>query len=221
MKTKLELQADELWQTHPVGEETTPGEKFWKRYEKLIRASQKVIVKLPVVTQVQTLDTLTAYEQLPQYYYDDLFKKDKVFSKSSLLGSLALSLNAFNLIPYAGFGGMLAAFGGCFLLRYGYLSIFKSGHKFSLDIQPYFLQLGYKNKKRKVMLTHITEFSVEIDTIKITTEVPKKGERVRKKQYYIPFVKAKNERLSDDEITAICQLLSAVINENETKNNKE
>ena len=217
MKTKLEVQADELWQTQELGEEGAPDGKFWKKYEKLIKASRRVVFTSPVTVPTQVLDTLTAYEQLPQHYYDDLFKRDKIFSKSSLLGSAALSLNALNLLPHTGIWGVLLALGGVFLLSYAYARFFKSGQMFSLDIQPYFLQLGNKHRKRKVLLEHITGFSANTEMIKLTVEIPKKSGRVRKKEYHIPLTKAKNKRLSNNEITAICQLLEAVINENETK----
>ncbi|OJJ13949.1 hypothetical protein BKI52_45105 [marine bacterium AO1-C] len=217
MKTQLEIQADELWQTQELAAEVRPDDKFWKRYNKLVNASRKITFKPPVYRPSQVLDTVVAYKQLPHRYYDDLFKRDKAFSRRSLLGSAALSLNALNILPF-GVWGFLAALGGCFVLRFAYLSAFKTGYSFSLDIQPYHLLMGNKHRKRKVLLTHITGFSVDTETIKLTAEIPKKNGRIRKKEYHIPLTKSKNERLPDNEITAICQFLEAIINENEKKN---
>ena len=214
---KLELQTDELWQTHQSSNDDAPGDKFWKRYEKLIKAARKTTHKLPVVRQDQVLDTLTAYEQLPHRHYDDLFKQDKAFSWRSLAASAIVSLNGINLLPFYKSLGVVAIFGGALAIRYLVVSIFKTGQSFSVDIQPYHLQLDGKHKKRKVLLQHIADFSIRGEVIQLTEKVPRKNGRFRKKIHHIPLTKTNNERLSDDEITAILQLLAAVVNENESK----
>ncbi|HAS41224.1 MAG TPA: hypothetical protein DCS93_12135 [Microscillaceae bacterium] len=218
-KTQLELQAKELWKTQEQGAEVTPDHKFWKQYDKLIKASRKVTFKPPTVIQAQALDTITAYKQLPQRYYGDLFKKSEVFSSRAVLVSTILASNiGLNLIPSYKLWGALALFGGVFILRYLGITIFKTGQVCSLEIQSDCLKFKTK-QQQKIPFEHIVAFSIENQVLKISARFPKKNRWNKERNYEVPLVKAKNQPLSKDEITAIYQLLDAIIKENELQKN--
>jgi len=221
-KTQLEIQAEELWQVQGLEKETDPDARFWKKYDKLVKASRKATFKPPVVIPTQVLDTISAYKQLPQRHYAKLFKREKILSRNSTMGFLILALNAgLNLSDPYKLWGTLALFGGGVVLRSLAVMIFKTGKSCSLEIQSDRLKLKTKHREKTIPFENITTFSIQGQVIKLSAEFPKKNIFNRKKVYEIPLVKAKKQPLTEDEITAIYQLLEAIVKENESKKNNE
>ncbi|OJJ13945.1 hypothetical protein BKI52_45085 [marine bacterium AO1-C] len=221
MQTKLERQANQLWEGFEEG-----STKFWKKYEQLIQASRDAVKEAPVVLQSQPggiLDTFTAYAQLPEAHYPELFKKTPFFDSDSMPLSFVVSVVLGNWVfsgimpgPAGVILGPAVLFAGFLGLRFWQReNIFEAKNMLSLDIQPDYLQFGPKDKQKKVPFKYITGFSMTKKAIKLSAEFPHKGNDVLEKTYTIPLRKGKRKRFSTIELNALKQLLDAIMYENE------
>ncbi len=209
MATKLEKRADELWKGYG---ENNP--KFWRKYEQLIQSSREASFKFLVPQKGAVLDPLAAYEQLLQSQYPDLYQKDKIFSSRFLLQSVlygfSFGLSAFS---FAGYWGIPLASGVLIGVQSLGVLLFKTGRSITLEIHPYHLELGNKVQKKRILFEHIAAFSLSKEDIRLKIVIPKKKGRFRRRAYTIPLT-TKQGRLPDAEIKVICQLLEAIIHQN-------
>ncbi|OJJ13944.1 hypothetical protein BKI52_45080 [marine bacterium AO1-C] len=213
MQTKLERQADKLWEGYK-----DKSTKFWKKYEQLINASRDAIRPVPVILQSKprTLDTFTAYAQLPETHYAKLFNKIPFFETSFFPFSLFISMIFGNILfPSDIMIGPVVLFAGFLGLRFWQREqTFDPKRAFFLDIQPDYVQFGTKKEQKRILFKYITGFTMTKKAIKLSAKIPYKGNNILEKTYTIPLRKGKGKRFSTIELNALKQLLDAIMYEN-------
>jgi len=182
MHTKLEKQADRLWKNY--SEESV---KFWKKYQKLIKASKsrRVILPIPKSTSFPVAgDWNEAYHNLPQQAFE--FYQSKVIKQSGLqlkknviaflVGSGLTALSSF--IIDSDF--LLYVFMVGFLATREHLTTIQLTEKCTLQVNPDYISYTLDNVTKKIYLRKLVKMKLTKNAMILKADYGSLGVRTYK-----------------------------------------
>ncbi|OJJ13946.1 hypothetical protein BKI52_45090 [marine bacterium AO1-C] len=220
MQTKLEKQANQLWEDFGEG-----SAKFWQKYEQLIKVARKenqIALKRPQ-KKPPVLDLLTAYALLPKTYYHNLSSKEPLYAviTGRMLAALLASFILWIAWITMSWFGTLIVFAVLLAIAYAIYNVWPHDELIALDIQPDYMLFGTKDDQKKVEHKYIIDFEKSITSFSFTAYYPQLAiEKNPRRMYTIPLMKVGktgHKPLSKTEREAIFQFLIAIIRENKLK----
>ncbi|OJJ13941.1 hypothetical protein BKI52_45065 [marine bacterium AO1-C] len=183
MSLNLEKKAGQLWENYSEG-----GIKFWKKYEKLIKASKASIQVLPPIPQTTPSPVVAnweeAYHQLPQQTFEFYqvksikleglqFKRNALaFLMASGLTALSSLLDDSEVVVYT--------FLASFLAFSGMLTTIKTREKCILKVNPDYIEYTFDQETKKIFLKKLVSIKLTKKALILKADYDSHGMRTYK-----------------------------------------